>query len=624
MSSMATCTAADHSGHDNDAAITGASWSSEQPPNARPDTGSLEFDGSYNPASISHDALLSPSTGRISVFGWAKTTQTQMGMVAQKYDNVSPNPGWGLALNHSGYGYQDGTLAARSGDPVAHWTTKNLGAGAINDGQWHHVGFTCDGSTMTLYWEGEAVHSAAVDSNFANTVDVQLGTQYGTQIRLVGNLADIRVYNRALSSEDVAAIYATPPGQVEIEEIRDHNGLNQITRIKEGATKTDLSYDPNGNLLDDGPAIQMGRIFNRLVEVKRASDSAVIGDVHVRRPRPPDSQGDLERRPLRLITNGTTDFLYTGWQCVEERDSSDDPQKQYVWGTYIDELIQQRIDISGTPADQYPLQDLLYRTTALTNSSGTIIEAYDYDAYGNTLIFTATGTGGDWWSDDAAQAEEPTCDFLFTGRRFDPETENYDYRARPYHAQLGRFISTDPLLYWDALSLYVYVDASPLTHVDPSGKGIFVTVTIKKVIPTSKWEWRAIGGYRQGIDPASSIEVESTKLGRPQAEPAQWIVCTACRDVKFECEVDKVFLAPYEEERDGGTECWHAVIRVIDRRGGQGDITLAAKTMDVPGGFRIGNSLQPISAKDQEKADKLCKKEDETADWKGKSITHPW
>ena len=34
---------------------------------------------------------------------------------------------------------------------------------------------------------------------------------------------------------------------------------------------------------------------------------------------------------------------------------------------------------------------------------------------------------------------------MFTGRRFDAETELYYYRARYYEPKLGRFLQTDPI-----------------------------------------------------------------------------------------------------------------------------------------------------------------------------------
>jgi len=64
--------------------------------------------------------------------------------------------------------------------------------------------------------------------------------------------------------------------------------------------------------------------------------------------------------------------------------------------------------------------------------------------------------------------------FIFTGRRFDPETSNattqmYFYRARYYSPTLGRFISRDPIGYGSGMSLYAYVQSKPTVSGDPSG-----------------------------------------------------------------------------------------------------------------------------------------------------------
>ena len=44
------------------------------------------------------------------------------------------------------------------------------------------------------------------------------------------------------------------------------------------------------------------------------------------------------------------------------------------------------------------------------------------------------------------QADNLANPYTFTGRRFDEETGIYQFRYRYYHAQLGRFVSRDPLV----------------------------------------------------------------------------------------------------------------------------------------------------------------------------------
>ena len=276
----------------------------------------------------------------------------------------------------------------------------------------------------------------------------------------------------------------TPEGVSQETEVRQHNGLNEITRIQNGASQTNLTYDgapgtSNGNLKNDGTRSYTWDALNRLVQVNRVSDNAVIGqyvyDIFNRRIRKTVSNGGLSG----TIPNGTTDCVYSGWRCVEERNpfggggSTDTPTSQYIWGIYLDKCLQQRLlvalDNFAANSDLYPLQDLLYRTTGLADSSGLVREAYDTDAYGNTLIFRNSGTPPSpiAFSDGDTQVGNPTCPFIFTGQRIDAETQSYYYKRRYYLATFGRFISRDPIQ--NELATYVYCRSRPLTDSDPFG-----------------------------------------------------------------------------------------------------------------------------------------------------------
>lgn len=103
------------------------------------------------------------------------------------------------------------------------------------------------------------------------------------------------------------------------------------------------------------------------------------------------------------------------------------------------------------------------------NAAGTIQEAYDTDAYGNTLIYSAAGGGSDWWANDATTTNGLKCSFIFTGRRYDAETQIYFYRARYYEPGLGRFLGKDPIGYIDTLNSFLYVNSNPTVYLDPSG-----------------------------------------------------------------------------------------------------------------------------------------------------------
>jgi RHS repeat-associated protein len=281
----------------------------------------------------------------------------------------------------------------------------------------------------------------------------------------------------------------TPVGGSSQTEVRQHNGLNQITRRK-NPTAGELvnpTYDLNGNLTNDGSRLFFWDALNRLCEVNKITGTDPLSSTEIAKY----FYDAFNRRIQKVVYGGgyrggvpagTTDFIYSGWRCVEDRNPSGDTDTllvQYVWGRYLDELLQMRTYLGSTgpeglpPGVYYPLQDLLYRTTALTNSSGAIVEAYDTDAYGNTLIFSTPGGGGNWWSTGTAQAAYPACPYIFTGQRFDAETGLYYYKNRYYWPDWGRFLSEDPIA--ADLSLYRYVKNRPLTDADTTGLGYFDT-----------------------------------------------------------------------------------------------------------------------------------------------------
>ena len=115
------------------------------------------------------------------------------------------------------------------------------------------------------------------------------------------------------------------------------------------------------------------------------------------------------------------------------------------------------------------LSDQLYRSVALVTTSNVVTEAYDTDAYGNTLCYSGPGTDSDWFTDDDVQTHNPINTTIFTGRQYDPESQIYWYRARYYSPQIGRFISRDPIGTKGGINLYGYVGDNSANYLDPKG-----------------------------------------------------------------------------------------------------------------------------------------------------------
>ena len=142
-----------------------------------------------------------------------------------------------------------------------------------------------------------------------------------------------------------------------------------------------------------------------------------------------------------------------------------------MFGTYIDEPLMMLSVSGGSEAKYYYHANALYCVAALTDANGAVVERYGYNPYGKMVISTAKGTDNLWLTADDTYVSSSSVGnpFTYTGRRYDPETGLYYYRARYFDADLGRFVGRDPLGYVDGMSLYQYVDDTPFNSVDPDG-----------------------------------------------------------------------------------------------------------------------------------------------------------
>jgi len=83
------------------------------------------------------------------------------------------------------------------------------GSANVNDGQWHHVAGVYDGSRIYLYVDGvEDVSEPATGSINTNNFNVLIGENAELTGRTFhGMIDDVRIYHRALTADDIQAIY---------------------------------------------------------------------------------------------------------------------------------------------------------------------------------------------------------------------------------------------------------------------------------------------------------------------------------------------------------------------------------------------------------------------------------
>jgi hypothetical protein len=148
--------------------------------------GALELDGIDD--CISTPFVVDPGAGPFSILAWVKG-----GMPGQVILSQEQGANWLLA------DASDGALAT---DLKGGRAAKPLKSSVnITDGQWHHVGFTWDGSNRTLYVDDVQVSHDTQAGLWPATGGLYIGTgsTLETGTFWAGLIDDVRIYNRAVT-----------------------------------------------------------------------------------------------------------------------------------------------------------------------------------------------------------------------------------------------------------------------------------------------------------------------------------------------------------------------------------------------------------------------------------------
>ena len=212
------------------------------------------------------------------------------------------------------------------------------------------------------------------------------------------------------------------------------------------------------------------------------------------------------------VNGATTQFLYSGSDLVAEYDGSGNLLRRYVQGSGVDEPLVWYEGI-GTATPRWFHQDRQGSVVAWSNASG---------AAGETDRYGPNGEPQAW-----AGAR-----FRYTGQIVLPEMNLYDYKARFYDPNLGRFLQPDPIGYADGPDWYLYAHDDPVNGSDPTGTDdntvSSVTVTAEKWVSDFVGEHFGFDGVtnqksdvgRESPTTVSAVTVTAKKPQNNSGKPA--------------------------------------------------------------------------------------------------------
>lgn len=220
---------------------------------------------------------------------------------------------------------------------------------------------------------------------------------------------------------------------------------NYDVTVPSGTSRA-LTYDLNGNMTDDGNGKEYEwDAANRLVKIIYGGGGSTefTYDGLSRRVK-------IVEKDISNVVTSDKRFVWVGLDVAEERNSSNVVVKRfYSQGV--------QVPVATTPADKlFYNKDHLGTIRELTDDMAVVRGRWDYDSYGRRSANLITS--------GALEA-----DFAYTGHYFHGRSNLHVAPYRFYDADLGKWLSRDPIAERGGINLYRYVSNRAISLVDPLG-----------------------------------------------------------------------------------------------------------------------------------------------------------
>lgn len=201
----------DSSGNGNDGTLSGTDFDTSAVDGRV--SGGLHFDGVDSVITIPHSASLAVND-IVSVSFWMKSPEIQANNFGRIISKGRGDVDTGFIISQRG---NEPDLHSVVGTSAG--TNQFFGLGLVQpfDDKWHHIVVVLNNGSRVIHMDGVEVVNNTYNhgTGFASPDDVLIGAlNLGGGQALTGILDDVRIYNRALTADDVALLYRSYPGQV--------------------------------------------------------------------------------------------------------------------------------------------------------------------------------------------------------------------------------------------------------------------------------------------------------------------------------------------------------------------------------------------------------------------------
>jgi len=256
-----------------------------------------------------------------------------------------------------------------------------------------------------------------------------------------------------------------------------YNGDDQLkneTRTGDGAYIITYGYDDNGSLISQAKTVSSTTTTtdyrydarNRMIRVDTNGDTTYDGNGNPTGNASDDTVYTYDDNGVRVseTANGATTYYLndpqnpTGYlKAIEESTMlNGSPTRGYILGLNV------IAESDSTNDVLYLIKDGHDSTRALLNSSGGVVEQYNYDAFGSLLA--SVGAQSD--------ASAALTKWLFGGDGIYDASTTWTYQVARWRNG-NRFVTYDPLHLWvgdiQNGNPYVYASDNPVVAADPSG-----------------------------------------------------------------------------------------------------------------------------------------------------------